>query len=218
MPTLLLIRDRELSQAEHVLLPDHWQVIDGALPVVGRLDLRAPMRLVVEQAVKVARLVVDAEIAFHQQIPARVGQIRELEDSSKVDRNQAEPSANLPAAVRAPSWWQLLELGNIEGARAQISETSFSPPDATAVRRLLSVNDEAQLVFVIEVIASQQWSQFVLTLRSTLRHPSAAVRIASLLALRQMSAVRMLPYVELLLEDPNPDVAAIAAQVIRGWE
>ena len=39
MPTLLLIRDRELSQTEHELLPEHWQVIDGALPVVGRLDL-----------------------------------------------------------------------------------------------------------------------------------------------------------------------------------
>ena len=74
-------------------------------------------------------------------------------------------------------------------------------PEADDVQRLLSANDAAQLVFVIELIASQQWSQFVLTLRNTLRHSSAAVQIASLQALRQLSAVRMLPYIELLLEE-----------------
>ena len=211
MPTLLLLRDRVLSQEEHELLPDHWQVIDDALPIVGRLDLRAPMHLVVKQAVEVARLVLDAEIAFHQQMPARVGHIREPENSKSIAQKP------LALSSQALSWWQLLERGNIDGARAQLRGMEILAPEADDVQRLLSANDAAQLVFVIELIASQQWSQFVLTLRTTLRHSSAAVRIASLQALRQLSAVRMLPYIELLLEDPNPDVAATAAQVLRGW-
>ena len=219
MPTLLLIRDRQLSQEEQQLLPDNWQVIDGAVPIVGRLDLRAPLRLVVEQAVLVARLLLDVDVVFHQQIPARIGQVRVLEASKSVDQNLSEDKrpASMAASTFSHSWWQLLEHGNIERARAVVSETAISPPEADEIERLLTGNDAAKLVFVIEVIARQQWSQFVFTLRGTLRHRSSAVRVASLQALQHMSAVQMLPYVELLLEDPNPDVAEIAARVLRAW-
>ena len=109
----------------------------------------------------------------------------------------------------------MLQSGNVEGARAAVQESSMGLSDQAAARRLLDSHEVPVLVFVIGLIGQQRWSKFVLPLRLKLRHQRSEVRLAVLRALQLLSAQSALPYVELLLDDPDHQVASLAARVVH---
>ena len=77
--TLLLIRSETLTAEEALRLPPIFQAVVGAHPVIARADVSMTAKEVVQLAVQTGRLILDAEVVFHEQVAPTAGSVMALD-------------------------------------------------------------------------------------------------------------------------------------------
>ena len=77
--TLLLIRSASLTAKEAQALPRSFQAVIGAHPVIARADVSLSAKEVVALAVQAGRILLDAEVVFHERIAPVSGSLMPLD-------------------------------------------------------------------------------------------------------------------------------------------
>lgn len=77
--TLLLIRPESLTADEALRLPAVFQAVVGAHPVIARADVSMSAKEIVQLAVQAGRVILDAEIVFHEQVAPSAGSVMALD-------------------------------------------------------------------------------------------------------------------------------------------
>lgn len=77
--TLLLIRSASLTEKEAQALPRSFQAVIGSHPIVARADVSLSAKEVVSLAVQAGRILLDAEVVFHERIAPVSGSLMPLD-------------------------------------------------------------------------------------------------------------------------------------------
>ncbi len=77
--TLMLIRSQSLTAKEATALPKAFQAVLGAHPVVARADVSLPAKEVIALAVLAGRVLLDAEVVFHERMAPMSGSLMPLD-------------------------------------------------------------------------------------------------------------------------------------------
>jgi hypothetical protein len=77
--TLLLIRSNALTVKEATALPRSFQAVLGSHPIVARADVSLSAKEIVAMAVQAGRILLDAEVVFHERTAPMSGSLMPLD-------------------------------------------------------------------------------------------------------------------------------------------
>lgn len=125
---------------------------------------------------------------------------------------EAAAAVEEPEAPAKPDFWSLLASEEYDAAYRFIEE---NPPDwpyhlRVKIWTLLDEADEAQVILACRVILLLGWRSNIMRVKRLLLHESSQVRIYALKIIGEFAGASMLPAVQLLRNDPIPEVSLAA--------
>ena len=212
MPTLLLLRDRPLSEAEQKRLPHGCFPVSGSADrVVARADVRGPVSMLLFMVAKMVKAVPDADFGYEQGF----GESSEesfSEDSS--DWSESDEESESGVSTTESSWIAILESGRIdESVEAFLQEETML--SLQQIQTFLTSQQSHKIIFVCKIATFLQLKHVVLKLKRNLQHPEPAVKIAILNAYAVLADESIAPAIHLFLADANEQIRSAAIRAFQ---
>ena len=241
MPSIMLIRAQQLQKSERQQLPHPCVPIDGGHTNIVYAELEGiTLREQFKLIYRLGQVVRGAEIVYHDpSAPLPEGSRPEetnppryaypvdgahvqpastehddVIDAEIIEDESVEAESELPSEPSPPDFWSLFNDNEYEAAFKLIEAT---PPDWTYHQRvkvwtLLDEPEEEVVVLACRVILLLGWRSNIIRVKKLLRHESPKVRIYALKIIGEFAGASMLPAVQILRNDPVPEVSVAANQ------
>jgi len=235
MPSLMLIRAQRLQKSELQQLPHPCVPIEGAHTKIVYAELDGiSLREQFKMIYRLGQVVRGAEIVYHDpSVPLPEGshvgtanppryayptdktQAHESEDvidAEILEEEASESPPEVPPEPPKPDFWSLVDEGEYDAAYKIIEET---PPEWPSHQRVkiwtfLDEPDEGLVILACRIVLLLGWRSNIIRIKRLLQHDSSTVRIHALQIIGEFAGASMLPAVQLLRNDPVPEVSIAA--------